>query len=211
MGEIAIGVVDNLITNDECRLSDAVRIAIATAQDLKVVLKIGPPDSIEEQLVRGQIQLAITPRFQARKGVSQVPLFVEKQRLICGKGHPLFDLEEDKLTAEVVAEQDSVRRGFVSPLTPYSSFFDHPALALSHQMEGIAYFILSGKYVGFLPESYVNYWVERHEMRLIRPDLFSFDIEICLSRHEGLRQTLAASHVYETILNVHETSGAHPV
>lgn len=206
VGEVAIGVVDNLITNTECRLRDAVRLALAAAKDLRIVLRIGPPDQIEEQLVRGQVQMAMSPQFQTRKGVSQVPLFVEKQRLLCGKGHPLFDLDESEMMPELIAEQSSVRRGYVSPLTPYSSFFNRPALAVSHQMEGIAHFILSGNCVGFLPEVYADYWVERQEMRVIRADLFSFDVPICLSRHEGLQHTLAAAHVYDTILSVHEVS-----
>lgn len=206
VGEVAIGVVDNLITNAQCRLHDAVRVALAGAKGLRIVLRIGPPDQIEEQLVRGQLQMAITPLFQTRKGVSQVQLFVEKQQLFCGKCHPLFDLEEADLTPKLISGQSSVRRGYVSPLTPYSSFFSRPALAVSHQMEGIAYFILSGNFVGFLPELYASYWVERQEMRVLRADLFTFDIPICLSRHEGLPQNAAAAHVYETILSVHNLS-----
>ncbi|MCH8467429.1 MAG: LysR family transcriptional regulator [Roseinatronobacter sp.] len=203
VGEVAIGVVDNLITNTDCHLHEAVRVALAAAKDLRIVLRIGPPDQIEEQLVRGQLQMAITPLFQTRKGVSQVQLFTEKQQLFCGKGHPLFDLAEAELTPKLISGQSSVRRGYVSPLTPYSAFFNRPALAVSHQMEGIAYFILSGNCVGFLPELYARYWVERRDMRVLRADLFSFDIPICLSRHEGLQHNIAAAHVYDTILSVH--------
>lgn len=206
VGEIAIGVVDNLITNTECRLRDAIRDSLAASEDLRIVLRIGPPDQVEEQLVRGQVQMAISPQFPARKGVSQTPLFVEKQRLFCGKGHALFDLDDDAMTPELIADQNFVRRGFVSVLTPYSVFFNRTALAVSHQMEGLAHFILSGNCVGFLPELYANYWVERQEMRIIRVDQFSFDVPICLSRHESPQHTLAASHVYETILSVHQVS-----
>jgi len=206
VGEIAIGVVDNLITNTECRLRDAIRDSLAASEDLRIVLRIGPPDQVEEQLVRGQVQMAISPQFPARKGVSQTPLFVEKQRLICGKGHALFDLDEDAMTPELIADQNFVRRGFVSVLTPYSVFFKRTALAVSHQMEGLAHFILSGNCVGFLPEFYANYWVDRQEMRIIRADQFSFDVPICLSRHESTQHTLAASHVYDTILSVHQMS-----
>jgi DNA-binding transcriptional LysR family regulator len=67
-------------------------------------------------------------------------------------------------------------------------------------MEGLAHFILSGNCVGFLPEIYAKYWVDRQEMRVIRPDQFSFDVPICLSRHEGPQHTLAASH---TLVQVH--------
>ncbi len=203
VGEVAIGVVDNLITNRECRLRDAIREALAASKDLRIVLRIGPPDQIEEYLVRGQVQMAISPEFPARKNVSQMPLFIEKQRLICGKGHPLFRVEDDAMTPELIAEQNFVRRGFVSVLTPYSAFFNRPALAVSHQMEGLAHFILSGNCVGFLPEIYAKYWVDRQEMRVIRPDHFSFDVPICLSRHEGPQHTLAASHVYDTLVQVH--------
>lgn len=203
VGEIVIGVVDNLITNPECLLHAAVREAIGAAQDLKIVLRIGPPDYVEDQLVRGQVHLAVTPQFQARKGMSQVPLFVEKQLLICARGHVLFDREEAEMTPELIAEQNSVRRGYASPLTAYSSVFRNPSLAVSQQMEGIAHFILSGNYVGFLPEAYANHWIERNVMRSIRPDLFSFDVPICLSCHNNLRQSLAAAHVHSTILNIY--------
>lgn len=206
VGEIAIGVVDNLITNVHCHLRHAIRDALAVSKDLRIVLRIAPPDQVEEQLVRGQVQMAITPQFQARKGVSQKALFIEKQLLLCGKGHALYDLDEDAMTPELIAEQSFVRRGYVSVLTPYSSIFKHPALAVSHQMEGLAHFILSGHCVGFLPKDYANYWVERREMRIIRPDQYCFDVPICLSRHEGMQHTLAASHVYKTILNIHQAS-----
>ncbi|AXI43297.1 LysR family transcriptional regulator [Sulfitobacter sp. SK011] len=203
VGEVAIGVVDNLITNTECRLRDAIRDALAAHKGLRIVLRIGPPDQVEEQLVRGQTQMAISPKFPTRRNVSQSTLFIEKQRLICGKGHPLFTVPDDEMTRELIAEQDFVRRGFVSVLTPYSTFFNRPALAVSHQMEGLAHFILSGNCVGFLPEVYANYWVDRQEMRIIRADQFGFDVPICLSRHEGAQHSLAESHVYETILKVH--------
>lgn len=203
VGEVSIGVVDNLITNTECRLRDAIRDALAASRDLRIVLRIGPPDQIEKQLVRGQVQMAISPEFPARKNVSQRPIFIEKQQLICGKGHPLFTTQDEAMTPELIAEQNFVRRGFVSVLTPYSTFFNRPALAVSHQMEGLAYFILSGNCVGFLPEIYANYWVDRQEMRVIRADQFCFDVPICLSHHEGPQHTMAASHVYDTILKVH--------
>src|SRR5690606_26707827 len=68
VGEVVIGVVDNVITNPDCRMHEAIREAIAAAQDLRIVLRIGPPDYVEDQLVRGLVHLAVTPQFRARKG-----------------------------------------------------------------------------------------------------------------------------------------------
>ncbi|WP_051644461.1 LysR family transcriptional regulator [Labrenzia sp. DG1229] len=200
VGEVTVGVVDNLITNSDCHLRDAIRDALAVSQDLRITLRIAPPDEIEEQLVRGQIQMAITPQFQNRKFISQRPVFSERQLLLCGRENPLFLLDEDKMTSKLVAEQQYVRRGFVSVMTPYSSHFNSPALAVSHQMEGLAFFILSGRCVGFLPEFFAEYWIERNEMRVIRPDRFCFDVPICLSRREDKQHTHAEACVYDAIL-----------
>lgn len=205
VGEIIVGVVDNLITDSEFHLPHAIRDALSASKNLRITLRIAPPDKVEEQLVRGQIQMAITPEFRTRKNISQRPIFVEKQVLICGKGNPLFLLEDAKMNSKLIAEQQYVKRGYDSAMTPYSAHFNRPALAVSQQMEGLAYFILSGSCVGFLPETFANYWIERQEMRVIRRDCFSFDVPICLSRHEGKQHTHAELHVYDAICNAHAT------
>lgn len=204
VGEVTVGIVDNLITNRQNRLSEAIDRAFATSDDLRLIVRIAPPDQVEEQLIRGQLQLALTPGFRSRREVSQKQLFNEMQYLYCGRNHPLFDRKAAGITSKLIADQDFVRRGYVSSLTRYSSMFDRAAIAESHQMEGLAHFILSGKCLGFLPEDYASYWVERGEMRQLRPDMFRFEIPICIARDERAQHSLATSHVYETILRVHQ-------
>lgn len=208
VGEIEIGVVDNLITNEGCRLNNAIQDILLIPEDLRIVLQINPPDIIEQKLNRGQIEMAIKPQSKSRVGITQIPLFVEKQLLYCGKNHDLFNFDEDQFTTELIAEQSFVRRGFASELTPYSSFFKHPAHAISQQMEGLAHFVLSGTCLSFLPEAYADYWVRKGEMRAIRPDRFKFDVPICLSRNAGPKYRPAAAYVYQTILKHHQGLGS---
>ncbi len=206
VGEITIGVMDNIITNRRCLLHQAISEAMLNSTDLRIILRIAPPDQIEEQLVRGQLQIAVASKFQALRTISQKQLFLEQQHLFCGRNHALFDVREQALTHELIAQQNYVRRGYVSTQTPHSPVFKRPALAVSHQMEGLAHFILSGRCIGFLPKDYAAYWVERGDMRVLRPDLFGFEIPICLSRDEHKQRSLAASHVYKAILGVYRLS-----
>ncbi len=201
VGEVSIGVVDNIITNPGCMLHQAIDGILENSDGLRIIIRVAPPDQVEEQLVRGQIQIAVAPKVQSLKTVSQREIFSEQQRLFCGKSHPLFNAPDAEITPEVMAQQDYVRRGYVSVLIPYSSLFKRTAIAVSHQMEGLAHFILSGRCVGFLPADYANLWVERGEMRALRPDLFGFEVPICLMRDEHAEQSLAADHVYNTILS----------
>ncbi len=203
VGEISIGVVDNLITNPDFHLSLAIQEALKTSSDLRISLGVASPDQVEEQLIQGKTTLAITPQFRERRHVKQTPLFVEKQLLYCGKQHPLFDWEDDSLTLNIVAKQRYVRRGFVSVFTPYSSFFKSTALAVAFQMEGLAHFILSGSCVGFLPKNYAESWVKNGEMKVLRPEIFCFDVPICLSRNERKPLSPAESHIFDAILTAH--------
>lgn len=203
VGEITIGIVDNIVTNEYCQLAAAIKQAFDTANDLRIVLRIAPPDQVEEQLVRGQLQMAITPNFMKRKHISQSPLFEETQLLYCGREHPLFDMQDGEITSDVISQQDFVRRGYVSTLTPYSSIFKRRAIAVSHQMEGLAHFVLSSTCVGFLPEHYARHWVERGEMKALMPDDLKFKVPIVLTRDESDEPSLAEKHVYDTIVSLH--------
>lgn len=203
VGEVTVGVVDNLITNRHNHLSDAICNAFTTSDNLRIIVRIAPADQVEEQLIRGLLQMAISPGFLSRREVSQKQLLNEMQYLYCGRDHPIFDMNAAEITPKLIADQDFVRRGYVSTLTPYSSIFDRAAIAVSQQMEGLAHFVLSGKCIGFLPEDYANYWVDRGEMRQLRPDLFRFEIPICIARDERAQHSLASSHVYEAILAAH--------
>ncbi len=204
VGEITVGVVDNIITNANCRLSGAIDEAYGTSQDLRIILRVAQPDQVEEQLIRGHLQMAVIPGTVTRKNISQNVLFSETQRLYCGRGHPLFDADPADITPDLIAVQDFVRRGFVSTLTPYSSIFKRPAIAVSHQMEGLAHFVLSGRCLGFLPEDYTRYWVDRGEMRVLLPEQIQFQVPICIARDESVEHSLAASHVYDMIMQAHQ-------
>ena len=205
VGEITIGVVDNIVTNDHCHLYKAIEQAQKSSNDLRLILRIAPPDQIEEQLMRGHIQLAIAPKFQVRSNISQIYLFSEYQQLYCGRNHPLFHSSESEITEETITDLDYVRRGYMSNLAPYHSIFKHPALGVSHQMEGLAHFVLSGRCVGFLPQDYAEQWVQRGDMRVMRPDLFCYEVKICLARNEQALQSLAATHVFNKIIATHSS------
>lgn len=203
VGEIAIGIVDNMITNVNCRLSSAIEKVMSQTQDLRITIRVVPPDQLEELLVSRRLQMALVPQFMSRREITQKVLFNETQSLYCGACHPLFEADESEITPEIISRQEYVRRGYVSALTPYSLPFSGPSIAVSHNMEGLAHFILSGQCVGFLPDGYAKYWVERNKMRILRPDLYRFEVPICATCAEHDHQSLAAAYVYDAIIQEH--------
>lgn len=59
--------------------------------------------------------------------------------------------------------------------------------ATATDREGIAFLILTGKFVGYLPEHYANLWLEKNMMRALAPDTLSFSTTIAVATRKGHR------------------------
>ncbi|HEY9042649.1 MAG TPA: LysR substrate-binding domain-containing protein [Rheinheimera sp.] len=54
--------------------------------------------------------------------------------------------------------------------------------------EGIAHLILSGKFIGYLPEHYASYWVDKGLFKTILPQQYRYQIPVALitsNNHSG--------------------------
>ena len=204
VGEVKIGVIDNLITNEQCCLHLALESIAMHAPDVTVAIQILSPNEVEHWLSSSKLHIALLPKHPVTTEIQMDPIFTEHQELFCSTNHPLFLADEADITPEVIAVQKYVKRGYLSALTSYSSPFKGAAAATAYHMEGLAYFILSGHYVGFLPREYAKHWVSKGEMRPIRPDLHHFEVPICVAFSKLNRLALPAEMAIETILRVHE-------
>ncbi|MCY1453944.1 hypothetical protein D9M71_709710 [compost metagenome] len=71
--------------------------------------------------------------------------------------------------------------------------------------EGIAFLILTGAYIGFLPDHYAATWVDKGLMTALDPGRLYFDSKIAIAMRKGRRQNL----ILERFLNeLHLTDSA---
>jgi DNA-binding transcriptional LysR family regulator len=56
--------------------------------------------------------------------------------------------------------------------------YQHSATA--YHDEGIAHLILSGEFIGYLPEHYASYWVDKGLFKSILPQEYSYQIPVML-------------------------------
>ncbi|MCZ7597319.1 MAG: substrate-binding domain-containing protein [Gammaproteobacteria bacterium] len=63
--------------------------------------------------------------------------------------------------------------------------------------------MLTGAYIGYLPEHYARYWVDRGEMRRIGPADTAFDIEFCIVTRRGAIPSRAAASFIESLDTFH--------
>lgn len=203
VGTLRIGVVDQLADHPDCRLDTALAAFARAAPDVHIKIIVIPPNKIEQALQSGQIEAAITPSSLMPPTIRLHELFREDIGLYCGDLHPFFNERPEQVTLQMIANLPFVQRDYFTTM-PYYTLFSGSASASATQMEGLVHLILTGRYIGFLPEGLGTAWISRKRMRRIRPDLIAFRVAIRLAYTERAATSKMVQLFRTCILNAHK-------
>ena len=172
VGELSIAVIDNWITDTAEPLAGALAAFKNRGRQVHVNIQFLAPDEIERAVLDGRVGLGIGVFHQHRPGLVYETLYRDPVELYCGRDHPLFASAAEDRVAKVLESADLVRRGYLSEEQVAPLTAKLPSSATAHQIEGVAFMILSGRYIGYLPVSYAARWVALDRMRSLLPERF---------------------------------------
>lgn len=186
-GRLRLGLVDAVTTFATLGLPEALARFAEMRPDVLLDVEIDTPAGLQKSLLAGQRDVVVGPSFQPLPGLEYRDLGVEEHLLYCGAGHPWFTRTDAAIGREdVLLARFSVRS--------YQYFDDTyrlgrvAARATVGSMEAQELLILSGAYVGFLPEHLGSRWQAQGRMRAVRPGDWSFSSRFFLAydpRGEG--------------------------
>ncbi|MGL4723775.1 MAG: LysR family transcriptional regulator [Scandinavium sp.] len=190
-GELFIGLLDSTLTLPEAKIVQALRRFSQRNQDVSLQIVIKSPTELEQAIINGELHVAIAYIAHRVSNLHYIDLFTEKISVYCGKDHPLSQMKG--VTADDLLRYSWVKRGYLMPsdLVPLT-----PPLitATAHQMEAVAFLILAGSHIGYLPQHYARQWVERGDMVILAPNTFSYDVthSLIFNRHRPHNEALEA-------------------
>ncbi|PWC32028.1 LysR family transcriptional regulator [Azospirillum sp. TSO22-1] len=190
-GELNIGITDNLVTLPQMRVTNALRALKRAGPEVRVNIRMIPPNEVERGVLDGRLHVGVVPARSALPGLAGFPLYREESRLYCGRGHPLFDASVGEMTRAAVEAADAIAPTRAQP--PPEAADLQQALnttATATDREGVAFLILTGCYVGFLPTHYARQWVERGAMRELLPDTHRYSLEFHAVTKKGTQPNL---------------------
>lgn len=197
-GQFAVGLVDNTITDPSAPLERVFAAFAAAAPDVMPTVACRPPNELLRDVIAGTLDVAVASFPRVALGLAYVDLYEERQRFYCGAGHPLFAVPEAEVTIDAVRRHRIVGRSYWGQRDLKIFAIGGPK-ALVGDMESEARLILSGGFLGYLPEHYAAGFVAAGRMRALRPDLFDYAAPFQLAhRPEKLREPVARLFV-ETV------------
>ncbi|MFZ1469277.1 MAG: LysR family transcriptional regulator [Paracoccaceae bacterium] len=195
-GRLLFGTVDAMATNTKLNLHAAIGHFARRAPKVQLDIDIAAPQALSQGIMNGRYQLVLMPAQPFAPQNRATDVFLETQNLYCGQGHPLFAVPDIDLTPEVLAGQSFAGRSYMPEATICGVDFCWGAVTA--HMEGTLLLLLSGAYVGFLPDHYANALVHDRKLRVLAPDRINFKDRFQIV-HSRERPTLAATLLADAI------------
>lgn len=173
-GQLEVALFDKTATNPKARIGEAIARFTEIAPEVNLAVHVGSINAIEQGVLEGNFQIGIIPAHRSSKSLVYADLFDETMLLYCGKGHPLFDSPHAKLTWSKLGEHHFAGLGYHSPNMELSHRARLSRKATGFDQEAIATLILSGRFLGFLPDHYAQVFEQRGLMKTVLPARFNY-------------------------------------
>jgi LysR family transcriptional regulator, transcriptional activator for bauABCD operon len=174
-GQLDIAVFDKTASNPAAHICTAIAMFSEIAPEVSLHLHVAPINAIERGVIDGQFQLGVIPGHRSSETLAYETLFDETMLLYCGAQHALFEVDPAALGWDDLRCHHFAGLGYHSPNMEISQQVRLPRRATGFDQESIATLILSGIYLGFLPDHYAEGFVRTGQMRAVKPELFRYE------------------------------------
>jgi len=196
-GALVIAIFDKTATNPACLISRAFEQFDRQAPEVRPEIHVEPINAIERGVMEGRYHLGIIPNHRPSSSLDYYKLFDEQMYLYCASGHPLFGRRNSKLSEAEVRECRYVGIGYHSPNMEVTRELGQRRHATAFDQEAVAHLVLSGRYVGYLPEHYADTFVAQGVMQPLLPEVFQYVCEFSAI----VRHSPPPSRVVQTLLD----------
>lgn len=173
-GTLRIACFDQCITNNDARLSSTISLFSDRAPDVDLELSLLQPNEIEARLIDGTLDIGIVAMHKPSPNLDYTPVHTETMYLYCGSSHPFFRRADDDLGRDDLRKTSYAGISFNSPnLTHAQQVGLRPKAVVQNEVM-LAVLIISGHYIGFMPDHMAAPLERKGMMRRVWADEISY-------------------------------------
>lgn len=176
-GTIRISLFDLCAWNPESRIARAISSFNRMAPDVEIELSQEPPNVIESMVISGNIDVGIIAEHRISPSLKYSALYGENMILYCGKGHPFFERSVSSISMAEVKEVNYAGISVNSPNLHIGQKLKFRRAAKVQSEHALIMLILSGSYLGFLPDHLAHDFVRRGMLKPIYKEETRYRVE----------------------------------
>ncbi|NMH60269.1 LysR family transcriptional regulator [Alteromonas ponticola] len=190
---------------DEARhrlLAATINTLMKQAPGLSITLDGDRIENIEQALLKDKAHVGIFPGYRKMAGLAYTDTLNEPIYLCCLRSHPLAQLDDNTITDEDIAGYPAVVPGVEISQEGREQLKKLTPGAYAYQFDSRKALIASGRYIGYLPGSYVQNEVQNDEFRLICPARYQYNFAQSLV-HKQVPAEPKKVALFTQVLNTH--------
>lgn len=200
-GEFSIGIINNLVTMPSSFITQSLAELSAESRDIRINISMSTLSDIECKIMDGRLHVGAVPLMTPLSGLDYFDLYEENNYLYCGHNHPLFQQIELTQTVELL-QYHTVMPSYSIPNEAQQLHQKMRTTASASDREGIAFLILTGQFLGFLPDHYAKKWVLEGHMKAILPEQFHYSTRICMVTKKGVKPNMILALFFDKLKKI---------
>ena len=202
-GQINLALFDKIVSNPNAHVSKAFKLFEKLAPEVELSVYVESLNEIERGVMEGRFQVGITPGHRKSSSLDYTALFKEQMYLYCGSEHSLFNVSDEKIDKQDILASKYAGLGYHSPNMEVGRRLGMKRKVTVYDQEAIAHLLLSGCYIGYLPEHYAKAFVEQGLIRAIRVDVFNYECEFFSISRKSPKPSRAIDTFLRCIIDSH--------
>lgn len=178
VGELNIGIIDTLLTDPNFRLARVLATCKRRAPRVQINISVDPPNQLEKALLDETLHAAIVSVRQRLPGLDYRLLYGERNNLYCAETHPLYPHCPDDVPLDALSACELAGRTYAMQEEARLLGGMLPRSATANDVEGLALLVLTGRYIGYLPDHYVAGTRFTLPLRRVLPERFGYSVEM---------------------------------
>jgi len=177
-GTLRFAFFDLAAGNPVANLQQAIGEFSRLAPNVDIELFTEPPTVIEAGVLSGRFDIGIVPLYRRSGGLEYHTLYSETMILYCGLNHPLFGEPEENIGGDELKKFKYAGFGFNSPNMLAGQNLKFRLSARVRNEEALKVLILSGQYLGFLPEHVAMEFVDSGSLKPVAVSETSYNVSL---------------------------------
>lgn len=196
-GRVTIATIDTFVSDPRCGVAQVIAALKAKGNNIQFDINVCEAREVETSVASGRSIVGLGVSRHQLRGLDYYPLHNETNFLYCAKGHQLFDCKSSE-TTKLLESAEVITSNYMRDKEVRNDGLNYQNSATAYHDEGIAHLILSGEFIGYLPEHYASYWVEKGLFKSILPKRYSYQIPVMLiSSQHNINSPLANALIEE--------------
>ena len=168
-GDLHVAVFEKTASNPRAQIAQALARFRTQVPRARLHVHVGPIGAIERGVIDGHYHLGIIPEHRHSETLRYQALFDETMLLYAGQGHAWFEQPAAYLDWADLRGQALAALGYHSPNMALAHQHRLERSATASDQEAVATLVLSGQFVGFLPDHYAEAFERQGRMQAVNP------------------------------------------